>query len=147
MKPIVLPWSEAGRGAGLPPAELSFICRIEHAKDHGLCSAYAFYTLAFRRLAIDAGADRRRHRFGLAAEPWRDDGAETAGRAAGRDDEQIIRRRERGVNRFAAVAHHRALADVGPFGAADAGALVDEFGDVALAPAGVLDVIAQLLRE
>src|ERR1700733_4297427 len=126
---------------------LSFIRRIEYAKNHGLCSACTFYTLAFRWLAVDAGADRRRHGFGLAAEPRRDDGAKTAGRAAGRDDEQIVRRRERGVNRFAAIAHHRAFADVGPFGAADAGALVDEFGDVALGPAGVLDVIAQLLRN
>jgi len=29
----------------------------------------------------------------------------------------------------------------------DAGALMDEFGDVAFAPAGILDVIAQLLRN
>jgi len=41
LKPIVLPLSEAGRGAGWPRPTF-FHCRIEHAKDHGLCSAGTF---------------------------------------------------------------------------------------------------------
>src|SRR6202044_1004068 len=81
----------------LTAGRLSFIRRIEHAKDHDRCSAGTFYTLTLRRLAVDAGADGGRHRFGLAAEPWRDDGAKAAGRAAGGDDEEIVRRGERGV--------------------------------------------------
>src|SRR5580700_3850889 len=141
MKPMVLPLSEAGRGAGWPPAGfLSFV-------GSNTRRIMTLLRSILRRLAVDTGADRRGDGFGLTAEPRRDDGAKTAGRAASRDNEQMIRRRERGVNRFAAVTHYRALADVVPFGAADAGALIDEFGDVALAPAGVLDVIAQLLRN
>src|SRR5580700_7753002 len=141
MKPMVLPLSEAGRGAGWPPAGfLSFV-------GSNTRRIMTLLRSILRRLAVDTGADRRGDGFGLTAEPRRDDGAKTAGRAAGRDDEQIIRRSERGVNRLAAVAHHRALADVSPFGTANAGALVDEFGDVALAPASILDVIAQLFRN
>ena len=107
---------------------------MEHDLFRKPVSTFRDHALAFRRLAIDAGADRRRHRFGLAAEPRRDDGAETAGRAAGRDDEQMIRRRERGVNRLAAVAHHGALSDIRPFAPRDSGAFMDEAGDIGLAP-------------
>src|ERR1700730_8153266 len=69
----------------LAAGRLSFIRRVEHAKDHELCSACIFYTLAFRWLTIDTDANGGRHRFGLAAEPRRDDGAKTAGRATRRD--------------------------------------------------------------
>ena len=53
----------------------------------------------------------------------------------------------RGIDAVAAVAHNRALADLGPFAAMDAGALVDERGDVALAPTRRLQVLAQLLGD
>ena len=55
----------------------------------------------------------------LLAHPRWNDGAEAAGRAARGHDQEMIRRFERRVDALAAVAHHRTLADVGPFGAAD----------------------------
>src|SRR4051812_41696627 len=85
-----------------------------------------------RRLAIDAGADGRGDGLSLVAQPGRNDGAETAGRTARGDHQQMIRRLERRIDAVAAVAHHGALADLGPLGAPDARAFVDELGDVPL---------------
>ena len=64
-----------------------------------------------------------------------------------RDNQQLIRRIQRGVLGVAAIAHHRALAALGPLPAMDARAGVDEGGDVRLAPARRLQVLAQLLRD
>src|ERR1700674_3032297 len=96
---------------------------------------------ALWRLAIDAGPDRRRYRFGLAAHPRRNDRAEATGRAPRGHDQEMIRRFERGMDPLAAVAHDRALADVGPFRAAHARALVQEVGDITLGPARALDML------
>src|SRR6266436_718010 len=103
--------------------------------------------LALWRLAIDAGADRCRHRLGLAAHPRRNDGAEAAGRASRGHDQQMIRRFAGGVDTLAAVAHDRALTYLGPVGAAHTRALVQEVGDVSLGPARTLDMLAQLFRD
>src|SRR5215472_1219549 len=103
--------------------------------------------LALGWLAIDAGPDRCRYRLGLAAHPRRNDRAEATGRASRSHDQEMIRRPQRGVDTLAAVAHDRALADVGPFAAAHAGALVQELCDVSLGPARALDGIAQLFRD
>src|SRR5258708_7036971 len=96
-------------------------------------------TLALWRLAIDAGADRRRYRLGLAAHPRRNDRAEAAGRAPCGHDQEMLRRFERGMDALAAVAHDRALPYVRPFGAAHTSAFVQEVGDVTLGPARPLD--------
>src|SRR5262245_63691584 len=48
------------------------------------------------------------------------------------------------MNFVGPVADNRAFADVSPFTAANARALVDEFGNVALGPAGRLNDVAQL---
>src|SRR5262249_51829608 len=119
-------------------------------KDHvaSLSNVEEFRTYsAFWRLTIDAGADSGRHSLGLAAHPRWNDRAEPAGRTAGRDHEQMVRRVERGMNFVGPVAHDRALADVSPFAAANTGALVDEFRNVTLGPARRLYDVAQLLRD
>src|SRR5215471_3025618 len=56
----------------------------------------------------------------------------------------MVRRRKRGVNFVGPVAHNRTFTDVSPFTAANARALVDEFGNVTLGPAGRLNDVAQL---
>src|SRR3979490_820038 len=112
---------------------------IENTESHGVPLLFLW------RFAIDAGADRQRDGMTLVAEPWRDDGAEAAGRSAGGDDEELIGRFHRRIDAVAAVAHDRTLADLGPFAAMDARALVDEVGDVRLAPLCRLQVLAQLL--
>src|SRR5262249_57473254 len=62
-------------------------------------------------------------------------------------DQEMIGRFQCHVDRFTAVADHRALADIGPFAAAHARALIQKLGDIALGPAGGLDRLAQLLRD
>ena len=69
----------------------------------------------------------------LVAEPRRDHRAEASGGAAGGDHQQILGRFERGVFAVAAVAHHRAFADLGPFTAENPRPPVDEFGDIGFA--------------
>ena len=53
-------------------------------------------------------------------EPGWNDCTETAGRAAGGDDQKVVGRGEGGINGVAAIAHHRGLADLGPLAAVDA---------------------------
>src|SRR5713226_3196862 len=145
MKPTVLPWSDDGRSAGCPPAaSLSFVG--SNTRSIMRC-APARAPSTFWRLAIDTCTDGCRYGLGPAAHPWRNDGAEAAGRAARGHDQEMIRRVERGMDTLAAVAHDRTLSHVGPLHAADARALVQELGDVPLAPAGALDRLAQLLGD
>src|SRR5205823_5250096 len=100
-----------------------------------------------RRLAIDANTDRRGHRAGLAAHPGRDHRAKTAGRSTRSHHQKIVGRAERTVDLFGAVAHDGAFADRGPISPLYPRALEQEFGDVAFAPAGTLDRLAQLLGD
>src|SRR5262245_11788553 len=138
MTPTLLPRSEIGLGASCTPAACD---SLVGSKTRMLIAS------VLRWLAVDAGADRGGHRLGLAAHPRRNDGAEAAGRAAGGNDQQMIGRLQRGVTFLGAVAHDRALADRSPIAAADAGALIEKFGDVALTPARSLDVLAELFRS
>src|SRR5262249_29950542 len=112
---------------------------VEDTKRHGLP------LLFLRRLAVDASADGHGDGMALVAEPWRNDGAEAAGGTSCGDDQELVRRVHRRIDAVAAVAHHGALADLGPFAAMDAGALMDESGDVGLAPLRRLQMLAQLL--
>src|ERR1043166_8744280 len=118
MNPTVLPLSEAGRGAaGTPAAFISLVGSSTRIMD---------MVSPLRRLTVNTRTDRSRHRLGLVSHPGRDDRAEPARRPTRRDDEQRVRRVERRVNALAAIAHHRALADIAPLGALDARALMDE---------------------
>src|SRR5258706_15168668 len=123
----------AGTSPAMTPAKSFDITRMR-SRSYGRNSPSALW-----RLAIDAGADRRRYRLGLAAHPRRNDRAEAAGRASRGHDQEMIRRFERGVDTLAAVAHDRALPHVGPFSAAHTGAFVQEVGDITLGPARPLD--------
>ena len=78
-------------------------------------------------------------------EPWRYDGAEAARGAAGSDDQQLAGGFQRRVDAVAPVAHHGALAHIGPFAARNTRPFVNEFRDVGLAPAGGLQMVTQLL--
>src|SRR5271166_3682882 len=100
-----------------------------------------------RWFAVDTGTDRQRDGAALVAEPGRDHGAEAAGGTAGCDDKKLIGRFHCRVFAVAAIAHHRALADLRPFAAPDARSPVNERRDVALAPIRGLQVFAQLLRD
>src|SRR5262249_26514338 len=109
-----------------------------HARSMGITATSKLY------LAIDAGTNRQRHCAALMAEPRRDDRSEPASRAAGAYDQQLIRGGKRGVLGIATLAHHRALAHLGPFAPAHACAGMDEAGDVSLAPSRRLQMLAQL---
>src|SRR5262249_60488798 len=74
-------------------------------------------------------------------------GAHPAGRPPRRRNQQIVRRAQRGMAFPGAVAPPGALADVGPFAPAYLRAFVQELSDLKLAPAGGLDVLAQLLGD
>src|ERR1700694_1821935 len=54
------------------------------------------------------------HRERFLGVPGRDDGAESAGRAAGGDDQQVVGRPERGVDVVTLAAHDDAFADAPP---------------------------------
>src|SRR5512146_2058656 len=94
-------------------------------------------------LAVDAGADRHRHRAALVAVPGRDHRAGAARRA----HEHVVARLEGGVLALAALADHRALAAVGPLAAAHARLALEVLAHVRLGPAGALEVRAQLRRN
>jgi hypothetical protein len=65
-------------------------------------------------------------------------------KAARGDHQKVVRRVKRGVFAVAAVAHHRAFADLGPFTAENPRPPVNEFGDIGFALTRRLQVFAQL---
>src|SRR5580698_7620314 len=94
--------------------------------------------------AVNAGANGLGGGAAFMAKPRRNDRPEAAGRSARRDDQQLLRRFESGINRISAIAHHRGLADLGPFPAMDPGALENASGDLGFAPTGGYQMVAQL---
>src|SRR5262249_59241828 len=94
------------------------------------------------RFALNASTDGHGDGSCPVAGPRGNDGAKATRWTARGNNEEIVGRLQGRIDLVAAVAHHRALAHVGPFRAAHTRALVDEVGDVALGPAGRLNVIA-----
>src|SRR5258708_39582494 len=139
MKPMVLPSSDARRGASCPPG--GAFSGVGSRTRNVICHLLSF----LRGFAIDTGADRQGHGTALVAEPGRNHRAEAARRPAGGDDQELIGRWQPRIHLVAAVAYDRAFADVGPFAAMDARALVDEVADVVLAPLRRLQGLAHPL--
>src|SRR5690606_31646575 len=81
--------------------------------------------------------DRHRDRPRLGSIPRRQYRAESAGRSAGGDHQQIVRRAERAVGAVLVLEPgNRALSDRAPFAALHVRPLVDVLADATLVPAG-----------
>ena len=89
-----------------------------------------------RRPAVHARPDGKGHGAALSSEPRRDHRTEATGRTPCRHQEQVLGVGQGPVLVVAPVAHHPALAHVGPFAAADAGPIVEPAAHVRAREAG-----------